>query len=101
MQVSKQFDYYFRISKLFVMFVWQAMLQQYSADSVSWRAKDAALYLVTSLTSRGQTQKHGITQASSLVSLPDFTAQHILPELHKPDGKLKMKLGHHLKFCNL
>lgn len=67
------------------------MLQRYSADSVSWRAKDAALYLVTSLTSRGQTQKHGITQASTLVSLPDFAAEHILPELQKPDGKLKLQ----------
>ncbi|KAG8250095.1 exportin-2 [Homalodisca vitripennis] len=63
----------------------QAMLQQYSADPASWKAKDAALYLVTSLASRGQTQKHGITQTSSLVSLPDFCAQHIMPELQKPD----------------
>lgn len=64
------------------------MLQQYTTDSSSWRAKDAALYLVTSLANKGQTQKHGITQTSSLVSLPDFAAQHILPELQKPDGKI-------------
>lgn len=62
------------------------MLQQYSADPTSWKAKDAALYLVTSLASRGQTQKHGITQTSTLVSLPDFCGQHIMPELQKPDG---------------
>lgn len=66
--------------------VGQAMLQQYSADPTSWKAKDAALYLVTSLASRGQTQKHGITQTSTLVSLPDFCGQHIMPELQKPDG---------------
>ncbi|XP_054273914.1 exportin-2 [Macrosteles quadrilineatus] len=63
----------------------QAMLQQYSADPNAWKAKDAALYLVTSLASRGQTQKHGITQTSTLVSLPDFCSQHIMPELQKPD----------------
>lgn len=80
--LSKYFEE--KMMQIFGQYV-QAMLQQYAADSVSWRAKDAALYLVTSLTSRGQTQKHGITQASTLVSLPDFAAQHILPELHKPD----------------
>uniref|UniRef100_A0A1B6CNE8 Exportin-2 n=1 Tax=Clastoptera arizonana TaxID=38151 RepID=A0A1B6CNE8_9HEMI len=63
----------------------QTMLQQYSVDQSSWRAKDSVLYLVTSLANKGQTKKHGVTQSSSLVSLPDFAAEHILPELQKPD----------------
>lgn len=76
----------------------QAMLQQYSADSASWKAKDAALYLVTSLASRGQTQKRGITQTSTLVNLTDFCGQHIMPELQKTDGNVACLLK---EFCTL
>lgn len=64
------------------------MLQKYSENpGQNWRSKDAALYLVTSLAAKGQTEKHGVTQSSQLVNLTDFAAQHILPEMEKPDGK--------------
>ncbi|XP_039293224.1 LOW QUALITY PROTEIN: exportin-2 [Nilaparvata lugens] len=81
--LSKYFEE--KMLSIFGQYV-QAMLQQYDANpGTCWRQKDAALYLVTSLTNKGQTQKHGVTQATSLVNLSDFTAQHILPELNKPD----------------
>lgn len=65
----------------------QAMLQKYSENpGQNWRSKDAALYLVTSLAAKGQTEKHGVTQSSQLVNLTDFCSQHIIPELEKPDG---------------
>ena len=65
------------------------MLQKYAEDSLKhWRSKDAAIYLVTSSASKGQTQKHGVTQSSELVSIPQFAAQHIEPELAKPDGMM-------------
>lgn len=81
--LSKYFEE--KMLSIFGQYV-QAMLQQYDANPANcWKQKDAALYLVTSLTNKGQTQKHGITQATALVNLSDFTAQHILPELMKPD----------------
>ncbi|XP_045151350.1 exportin-2 [Echinops telfairi] len=49
--------------------------------SVNWKHKDAATYLVTSLASKAQTQKHGITQANELVNLTEFFVNHILPDL--------------------
>lgn len=59
-----------------------AMLQQYQADSKkNWKAKDAAIFLVTSLASKKQTAKHGTTQASELVNLQSFFTENILPEL--------------------
>lgn len=65
------------------------MLQKYAEEpSKYWRSKDAAIYLVTSSASRAQTQRHGVTQSSELVSIPQFAAQHIEPELAKPDGIL-------------
>lgn len=54
----------------------------------NWKSKDAALYLVTSLVSRGATQKKGVTQTSQLVSIPQFCQQHILPELQQANGKV-------------
>jgi exportin-2 (importin alpha re-exporter) len=60
------------------------MLSKYSENPVqNWRSKDAAVYLVTSLISRGATQKHGVTQTSQLVSIPQFCQDHIFPELKR------------------
>lgn len=65
------------------------MLAKYNENpKQNWRSKDAALYLVTSLASRGATQKHGVTQTSQLVSIPQFCQDQILPELKRPDGNL-------------
>ena len=64
------------------------MLQSYKENpQQNWRSKDTALYLVTSLASKGQTQRHGITQISQLVDLTSFSTEQILPELQKDDGK--------------
>lgn len=67
----------------------QIMLAKYNEKpSENWRSKDAALYLVTSLVSRGHTQKHGVTQTSQLVSVPDFCRQQVIPELERNDSEL-------------
>uniref|UniRef100_A0A8C9HE53 Exportin-2 n=1 Tax=Piliocolobus tephrosceles TaxID=591936 RepID=A0A8C9HE53_9PRIM len=59
-----------------------SMLQEYAKNpSVNWKHKDVAIYLVTSLASKAQTQKHGITQANELVNLTEFFVNHILPDL--------------------
>ena len=49
--------------------------------AANWKHKDAAIYLVTSMAAKGSTQKHGVTQTSSLVNLDDFYQSQILPEL--------------------
>uniref|UniRef100_A0A3Q3JW21 Exportin-2 n=1 Tax=Monopterus albus TaxID=43700 RepID=A0A3Q3JW21_MONAL len=59
-----------------------SMLAEYAKNPQgNWKHKDAAIYLVTSLASKAQTQKHGITQANELVNLTDFFVNHILPDL--------------------
>ncbi|XP_029650427.1 exportin-2 [Octopus sinensis] len=64
----------------------QALLQQYSSNpTANWKCKDTAIYLVTSLVSKGQTQKHGITQTSSLVNITDFYQTYILTDLQSAD----------------
>ena len=63
------------------------MLSKYNENpKTNWRSKDAAMYLVTSLVSRGATQKHGVTQTSQLVSIPQFFQEHVLPELKRTNG---------------
>uniref|UniRef100_A0A8B9RB38 Exportin-2 n=1 Tax=Astyanax mexicanus TaxID=7994 RepID=A0A8B9RB38_ASTMX len=63
-----------------------SMLTEYAKNpSVNWKHKDAAIYLVTSLASKAQTQKHGITQANELVNLSEFFVNHILPDLRSPN----------------
>ncbi|PSN33093.1 Exportin-2 [Blattella germanica] len=74
-----------RMTQIFSSYV-QVMLQNYKENpQQNWRSKDTALYLVTSLASKGQTQRHGITQISHLVDLSSFATEHILPELQKDD----------------
>ncbi|RZC37968.1 exportin-2 [Asbolus verrucosus] len=72
-----------RIIEIFGQYL-QVMLSKYSENpQQNWRSKDAAVYLVTSLASRGATQKHGVTQTSQLVSIPQFFQDQIMPELKR------------------
>lgn len=64
------------------------MLEQYASNEANWRSKDAALFLVTTLASRGSTQRHGTTKISELVNLEEFTTLQVFPELTKPNSEL-------------
>jgi exportin-2 (importin alpha re-exporter) len=69
----------------FSMYV-QFMLQEYAKNpSQNWKSKDAAVFLVTSLAAKAQTQKHGITQTSSLVDVTDFFRGNIAPDLQSSE----------------
>uniref|UniRef100_A0A1A9VIB6 Exportin-2 n=1 Tax=Glossina austeni TaxID=7395 RepID=A0A1A9VIB6_GLOAU len=72
--------------KIFAIFgrYLEILLNKYKENpTLNWKAKDTAIYLVTSFASRGGTQKHGVTQVSELVPLPEFCAQQIIPELER------------------
>lgn len=74
-----------KIFEIFSQYL-QVLLTKYAENPlVNWRAKDTAIFLVTSLASRGGTQKHGVTQTSELVPLPQFCQQHIVPEMERPN----------------
>uniref|UniRef100_A0A8C5CJJ2 Exportin-2 n=1 Tax=Gadus morhua TaxID=8049 RepID=A0A8C5CJJ2_GADMO len=63
-----------------------SMLAEYAKNpGLNWKHKDAAIYLVTSLASKAQTQKHGITQANELVNLTEFFVNHIITDLKSPN----------------
>lgn len=74
-----------KIVELFSQYL-NVLLQRYQSDpKTNWRSKDTAIYLVSTLASKGGTQKHGVTQASQLVPLPQFCQSDIIPELERPD----------------
>jgi len=61
-----------------------AMLDAYKTNpEANWRSKDAAVYLIIALASKGATQKHGTTQTNQLVNLVDFFSANILGELQQ------------------
>ncbi|XP_038218626.1 exportin-2 [Zerene cesonia] len=73
-----------KIMAIFGQYV-ELMLKKYEeSGGREWRSKDTALFLVTSLASRGSTQAAGVTRASPLVDLAHFAGAHVLPELGKP-----------------
>lgn len=64
------------------------MLNSYNEKpSEFWRNKVAAIYLVTTLSAKGQTARHGATQVNELVNLTEFFQANILPELQNQDGE--------------
>lgn len=64
----------------------QGLLETYAKDPAqNWKNKDSALYLVTSLASKGKTQKQGVTQTSELVNIVDFYQGQILPDLQSTE----------------
>lgn len=88
-----------RILELFSQYL-NMLLTRYKGDPKNnWRAKDTAIYLVTTLAAKGATQKHGVTQASQLVPLPQFLQSDVIPELERADiNELPVLKADALKF---
>lgn len=70
-----------RITQVFGAYV-QDMLASYQAKPAEcWRNKVAAIYLVTTMSAKGSTARHGTTQVNSLVNITEFYTTHVLPEI--------------------
>eukprot|EP01134_Creolimax_fragrantissima_P002887 CFRG2887T1 len=62
------------------------MLEQYAKDPANnWKAKDAAIFLVTSLTVTSSVSSVGATKINEFINILDFFSTAILPELQQPD----------------
>lgn len=65
----------------FVMYI-QELLKRYMEDSTqNWKMKDSAMFLITSVASRGETGRHGVTATTEFVDIMEFYKMHVLPEL--------------------
>lgn len=73
------------VTNIFSQYVNQ-LLQQYSTNpAANWKAKDAVIFIVTSLAAKKSTAKHGTTETNQLVNLVDFFKTQIEPDLRSPN----------------
>lgn len=72
-------------TELFGSYVSALLAEAEAAPDAAWRAKDAAIYLVSALAVKGRTAAAGATSTNALVNLQDFYAAHVAPELAAPD----------------
>ena len=65
-------------------------LQQYHQDPRNnWRAKDTALYLITSLSAKTLTAQSGATSTNEYIQILPVFMEHIVPDLRAPlDGSV-------------
>lgn len=78
-----------QVTSIFSRYVGQYM-QQYAADrQANWQAKDTALFLLTSVASRGvSTAQQGVTATNALVDVVTIFREHVLPDLQLPAGQV-------------
>lgn len=62
-------------------------LQQYaSSPQGHWKSKDTAIFLLTSIATRGSTQQQGVTSTNALVDVIKFFSDHVLADLQAAPG---------------
>ncbi|WWC86346.1 uncharacterized protein L201_001219 [Kwoniella dendrophila CBS 6074] len=65
------------------------LLSQYSQNPAeNWKSKDTAIYLLTSIASRGSTQQLGVTSTNVLVDVVDFFGQNVFSDLQAASGSV-------------
>ncbi|GAA5865792.1 hypothetical protein JCM8547_002779 [Rhodosporidiobolus lusitaniae] len=64
-------------------------LQQYAASpATAWKSKDTAIFLLTSIASRGSTAAQGVTSTNALVDVIKFFSDHVLADLQAAPGSV-------------
>ncbi|KAK4688334.1 exportin-2 (importin alpha re-exporter), partial [Tremellales sp. Uapishka_1] len=66
-----------------------AFLQEYASNpSEKWKSKDTAIYLLTSIASRGSTAQLGVTSTNVLVDVVEFFGQNVFADLQAAPGSV-------------
>lgn len=56
--------------------------QQYASNpAANWKAKDTAIFLLTSIAARGSTAQHGVTSTNSLIDVVQFFSDNVVQDL--------------------
>ncbi|KDE04885.1 hypothetical protein MVLG_04744 [Microbotryum lychnidis-dioicae p1A1 Lamole] len=77
-----------QVTKLLLQYV-GAYLSQYEANpATNWKSKDTAIFLLTSIASRGSTAQHGVTSTNALVDVVDWFSKHVLGDLQAAPGSI-------------
>lgn len=60
-------------------------LSEYSANpQENWKQKDTAIYLLTSIASKGSSSSFGVSKTNELVDVVQFFSDHVAQDLHAP-----------------
>jgi exportin-2 (importin alpha re-exporter) len=63
--------------------------QQYQQNpQANWKSKDTAIYLLTSIASRGSTAQRGVTSVNVLVDIVDFFGKNVFADLQAAPGSV-------------
>ncbi|OCF55372.1 importin-alpha export receptor [Kwoniella mangroviensis CBS 10435] len=66
-----------------------ALLQEHAKNPTdNWKSKDTAIYLLTSIASRGSTQQLGVTSTNVLVDVVEFFGQNVFADLQAAPGSV-------------
>jgi len=80
----------------------QQLLAKYAADRAGqWAAKDAAIFLISSVSIKASTALTGVTQINSLVPVAEFFTTQIAPELQQNSSSHPIVKADCLKFMTL
>ena len=69
-----------QITEIFGAHINQA-LESYKSDNSQWKLKEAAIFLVASLGTKKKTERHGVTETSSILPVVQFWEQYIEGDL--------------------
>ncbi|OLL26294.1 Importin-alpha re-exporter [Neolecta irregularis DAH-3] len=68
-----------------VMSYIQHYLNEFQVNPTAhWKSQDTAIYLLTSISTKGHISQHGVTSTNILVDIVDFLDKNILPSLTAP-----------------
>eukprot|EP01104_Vermistella_antarctica_P013384 TRINITY_DN4032_c1_g2_i1.p1 TRINITY_DN4032_c1_g2~~TRINITY_DN4032_c1_g2_i1.p1 ORF type:complete len:1002 (+),score=275.78 TRINITY_DN4032_c1_g2_i1:117-3008(+) len=87
-----------QVTGIFSVYI-NAMLKEYASNPTeNWRAKDAAIYLITALAVTSSTAADGATRTNELVPVMDFFQSNVLSVLQQPQGNHAVIQADCLKF---
>ncbi|KAK4706174.1 exportin-2 (importin alpha re-exporter), partial [Phenoliferia sp. Uapishka_3] len=77
-----------QVTSIVTQYISAYLTQNASDPTGSWRSKDTAIFLLTSIASRGSTVQQGVTSTNALVDVIKFFSDHILSDLQAPSGSI-------------
>jgi len=87
------------VTEIFGKHVVELLGQHAASPSTAWQAKDAAVYIVTSLAIKTSTAREGTTSTNELVNIVDFFQSNILPELQSAAAAHPILTADAIKFA--
>ena len=87
------------VTEIFGKHVVELLGQHAASPATAWQAKDAAVYIVTSLAVKTSTAREGTTSTNELVNIVDFFQTNILPELQSAAAAHPILTADAIKFA--